>query len=581
MESVLSQFNDPNEKDIDADEAAQVGAGRYDEPAAAVDDVPAQSEPALEPALIDSALVDNSPLEPVVEQSASTVPVPTDSASPDLASPDLASSAPDVAHPAAGLASAVDGDPETSTQPSLADPSAPQVQAEQTGTSWAQPPSFNVSDFDAELAPPSTAIQATPDAAQGFSWGQPPSAGRRRDSSGWTMRPKTEPRELVGAIEASAWLPPDGWFEQQPAAPISAVGAQSIEIRRSTRSFEYAGQTCTRCGGNIDWDGYCEQCGAKAPSMRDRYEQQPASWVAGLTDLGIRHYRNEDALALDADAKPGSLAIVLVCDGVSTSTDSDVASLAAAEAATALLRERSEEWSALSTLKEQVVDVSETADASLIKVAEVVLTAVTAANQAVLANTIDTQSSPPSCTLVAGLIRDGHALVASIGDSRSYWVPDDGEALQLSVDDSVAQEQIALGMPREQAEASPHAHVITRWLGNDAPELAPHLTVLPPQESAGYLVVCSDGLWNYASEPQNFASVIRQAVEANPDDLSGACRMLIDWANEQGGHDNITVALVRLAGKQAGASADEGMRNVTAPGDDRFDVATTRARPAN
>ncbi len=38
-------------------------------------------------------------------------------------------------------------------------------------------------------------------------------------------------------------------------------------------------------------------------------------------------------MALDAHPEPGSRAVLVVCDGVSTSTDSDVASLAAARAA--------------------------------------------------------------------------------------------------------------------------------------------------------------------------------------------------------------------------------------------------------
>ncbi len=45
-------------------------------------------------------------------------------------------------------------------------------------------------------------------------------------------------------------------------------------------------------------DGYCESCGVKALSERDHYREQPAPWVAGVCDKGIRHQRNEDAMAL-------------------------------------------------------------------------------------------------------------------------------------------------------------------------------------------------------------------------------------------------------------------------------------------
>lgn len=374
---------------------------------------------------------------------------------------------------------------------------------------------------------------------------------------------------LVGAIDSTAWIAP----ATEPAAE-EAEQTRTVPIFTQPKHFEYANQQCPKCGGTIGFDGYCEQCGAKAPNSRDHYAQAPSSWVAGATDRGIRHHRNEDALALDADEEPGSLAICLVCDGVSTATDSDVASMAAANAATQVLRQHCDDWAALATINRPMFDIADIDDDELHDLAEVVLTAIWTANQAVLANTVDAEGNPPSCTLVAGLVRDDHMLVASIGDSRAYWVPDRGEALQLSVDDSVAQEQMTLGMSREQAESGPHGHVITRWLGHDAPELRPHLTILPPQESAGYLVVCSDGLWNYASEPATLASLVSDAVQANDGDLPAACADLIDWANDQGGHDNITVSLARVAAKHSHAAADQETD------EDHYDVATTRLRPA-
>ena len=62
----------------------------------------------------------------------------------------------------------------------------------------------------------------------------------------------------------------------------------------------------------------------------------------------------------------------------------------------------------------------------------------------------------------------------------------------------------------------------------------------------GWLLVCSDGLWNYASEPahlQDLISRLTGAVGAGPLTLAEA---LVRWSNEQGGKDNISVALARL-----------------------------------
>ena len=123
-------------------------------------------------------------------------------------------------------------------------------------------------------------------------------------------------------------------------APELSDSAAPIEITRSVRVSDGQDEDtvpvtrpCLNCGGVVGADGYCEICGMKAPSERDHYTEQPAPWVAACCDRGIRHHRNEDATAIGADPEPGSRAVLVVCDGVSTSLDSDVASLAGARAA--------------------------------------------------------------------------------------------------------------------------------------------------------------------------------------------------------------------------------------------------------
>ena len=55
---------------------------------------------------------------------------------------------------------------------------------------------------------------------------------------------------------------------------------------------------CESCSSShISADGYCESCGRKVRSGRDHQEVDLAM-VAGVTDRGLRHHRNEDAMAL-------------------------------------------------------------------------------------------------------------------------------------------------------------------------------------------------------------------------------------------------------------------------------------------
>ena len=289
---------------------------------------------------------------------------------------------------------------------------------------------------------------------------------------------------------------------------------------------------CHSCGGVVGAEGYCETCGTKAAKVRDHYTEQPGPWVAGVCDRGIRHSRNEDALAIAADPEPGSRALLVVCDGVSSSLDSDVASLAAARAAREVLAAGHAQGLGTESSKTSAVVARLRAAAD-------------AANDAVLDNTSPDSPNPASCTFVATILEDGLLVAGNVGDSRAYWFPDDAEAVALTVDDSWAAELIATGVSRAEAESGPHAHAITRWLGKDAPDHTPRTTTLRVT-GPGWIVVCSDGLWNYCSEATPLADLVRQTAAANGGEPLATASALVDWANAQGGRDNITVALARL-----------------------------------
>ena len=72
-----------------------------------------------------------------------------------------------------------------------------------------------------------------------------------------------------------------------------------------------ASKLCLQCGGEVDADGYCTQCGAKAPTEREHFEESPAAWVGAVCDRGVKHARNEDALATAADEAMGSRAVLV------------------------------------------------------------------------------------------------------------------------------------------------------------------------------------------------------------------------------------------------------------------------------
>jgi serine/threonine protein phosphatase PrpC len=168
------------------------------------------------------------------------------------------------------------------------------------------------------------------------------------------------------------------------------------------------------------------------------------------------------------------------------------------------------------------------------------------ANEAVIANTAPDSENAASCTFSAAVLEGDQIFFGNVGDSRTYWIPDPdsaGQPVQLSVDDSVAQARITMGVPRDEAENGPQAHAITKWLGRDSPDFAP-MTGATTITAPGWLLVCSDGLWNYASEAPALQSLIAELSADGPDPLPLA-KALVKWANEQGGKDNIGVALAR------------------------------------
>ncbi len=334
---------------------------------------------------------------------------------------------------------------------------------------------------------------------------------------------------------------------EQTGAEVQAAVAAAVEAAHAppghgaTQPIEEVTLTaaCTVCGGTTFEDGYCTNCGAPAVKQRDHWLEQPAPWVAAVSDRGIRHHRNEDGMAISAVPEPGLRAVLVVCDGVSSSIDPDLASLAAARAARDVLS--------------TVADTGGPSVAGRIRYWTDQLTvAASAANDEAVdvarhpsGRPDERQHSPASCTFVAAVV-DGPLIVAGwVGDSRAYWLPDAGPAEQLSVDDSWATEAVLAGMSRAQAEAAPQAHAITRWLGVDSPEVTPRCAATTP-EGPGWLLVCSDGLWNYCSPAADVAELVSRTAAAAGGDPARIATELVNWANAQGGMDNITVALARL-----------------------------------
>lgn len=251
--------------------------------------------------------------------------------------------------------------------------------------------------------------------------------------------------------------------------------------------------------------------------------------VACASHIGLRHETNQDAAALGIDGS-GHHIVLVVADGVSSTEGAEECARVASHTARDYL----------TATMDQGLPINDDDTVTLFE------RTFQKTHEAVVSG-----SGPiGACTLAVAVATHDRIVVGNIGDTRTYWFPDDGDPVRLSIDDSMAQAQMDLGLSREEAERGIGAHAITKWIGASATDVAPRVMAYQPQQS-GWLLVCSDGLWNHVPDAGDLARLMADLVsKAHTDDHghaspAGVANGLIAHANNCGGHDNITVALWR------------------------------------
>ena len=234
--------------------------------------------------------------------------------------------------------------------------------------------------------------------------------------------------------------------------------------------------------------------------------------VQALSDRGRRRHNNED-VAL-AEALPGGQFLLAVADGVGGSRAGEVASSEAVR----VLRERvrrAESADPHATLREAVG----MANARLRQLG---------------AERPDYDGM--STTLVVALVRERTARIANVGDSRAYLIRD-GRAQQVTEDHSLVAERIRGGsLAPEDPVAQFGRHVITRSVGSHESVLVDTFGPIVLEAGAA-LLLCSDGLHGELGDDEIGAAFGTSRPEI-------AAR-LIELANDAGGRDNVSVAVLR------------------------------------
>lgn len=144
-------------------------------------------------------------------------------------------------------------------------------------------------------------------------------------------------------------------------------------------------------------------------------------------------------------------------------------------------------------------------------------------------------------TMVAALLRESDAIFVNVGDSRGYlWRH--GEISQITKDQSLVAKLLEEGaITEEEAINHPRKNVILSSLGSSKePKLDLFYVELEPHDK---LLLCSDGLTRYVPDSE-LAEMMGQ------DEPNIVASQMVDLANERGGADNITVAILEPVFKE-------------------------------
>lgn len=263
----------------------------------------------------------------------------------------------------------------------------------------------------------------------------------------------------------------------------------------------------------------------RATTSMARVSDAPVEWRvdAGVsTDPGCVRDVNEDAVRVIRPDSPEALrqrgVLAIVCDGMGGHEAGEVASALALE--TIVKRLDSDE----PHLPDDLVH------------------AVVAANRAIF----ETARTNPRmrgmgttcCTLV---LHNGAAYCAHVGDSRCYLLRGD-QLFLMTEDHSAVMELVRRGIiSRDEARNHPDKNVISRALGSHKEvEVSTWSQPFSVQLDDTFLL-CSDGLYDLVDDEQ-----IRLTIGGPAQHVQIACDRLVALARQNGGHDNISVAILRM-----------------------------------
>jgi PPM family protein phosphatase len=242
----------------------------------------------------------------------------------------------------------------------------------------------------------------------------------------------------------------------------------------------------------------------------------------GGTDTGMVRESNEDSFAVRGD-----LGVFMVADGLGGAAAGEVASQIAIEQVERAVEDADTTWP-----RDPAMHGPDSGPRRFIA-------GIHHANRSILRQARREQALRGMGTTFAGLLLlERRAIVAHVGDSRVYRLRE-GTLDRMTRDHTLANHLLDRGwLTPDEVDSHPKRHVITRAVGtHEMVEVDTRIVDLQPDDA---FLVCSDGLHGLLDDAE-----IEEILSAHADPFV-AVGILIDRANEKGGHDNVTAVVVRL-----------------------------------
>lgn len=233
--------------------------------------------------------------------------------------------------------------------------------------------------------------------------------------------------------------------------------------------------------------------------------------VTSITDVGRYRSHNEDSVYAEVTEKG---VIAIVADGMGGHQAGEVASQMATE-----------------LIKKELLDRDLRKD-----IADVVKEAYINTNTEIYNYAKENKKvMGMGTTAVLAMVLKSKLIIANVGDSRAYEIK--GKKItQITKDHSYVQSLIDSGMiTKEQAMKHPKKNYITRAMGTDE---SIKVDVFVKDYIGQTVLLCSDGLCGLMTDKEILDIVLKS------ENIEDAKQALVDSANEKGGTDNITVAII-------------------------------------